>query len=600
MAIDWKSSRLVIFRRAIRLIWESAPATTVGKAVLLFIQGVLPIVSLYLLKIMIDALTAGVQSSSQADLMRALWCIVGLGGIALAGAFCISLAAVVSEAQEHSVTDYAVSLLLAKSIAVDLTHYENPTYYDKLHRAQQEASYRPMRFVNGLGQLGLSSVALATLIGLLLSLNWFIAVVLIAAALPGTLLRLNYSHRLYEWQRLATPMERQSWYVFLLLTAEVYAKEIRLFGFGELFIQRLSKLRLTLRHLRLRLSAQRAVGELIGEIVSMLAVIGALVYLAKQTFQGAVTVGGLVMYYQAFQGGQTYLRGVLGAFANLYEDTLFLGNFFEFLDVQPRIIAPRVAQPPPQRICGGIEFNHVRLVYSHSVRPVLDDITITIRPGEHIALVGANGAGKTTLVKLLCRLYDPTDGQITLDGIDLRMWDPAALRRNISVVFQDYARYDLTVRENIWLGNILLSPDDQRITRAAHAAGAATVIGKLPRGYETCIGKWFDDGQELSIGEWQKIALARAFVRDAQIVVLDEPTSALDPAAEYELFCKFRELASGRTTILISHRFSTVRMADRIYVLINGRITELGTHDELMRRGDEYARMFELQAMTYR
>ncbi|MGC2777282.1 MAG: ABC transporter ATP-binding protein [Bradyrhizobium sp.] len=594
-----KSSRVSLLGRAMRLVWQSAPAATVAKAAVLLIQGGLPIVSLYLTKLMIDAVTAGALSPDP-DFARALWFIVGLGGVAVAAAVCMSLATFLGEAQEHAVADHVVALVLAKSVAVDLAHYEDPTYYDTLHRAQQEASHRPMRVVDGLGQLGQSGVALAALVGLLLSLHWVIAVVLVAAALPGTLLRLNYSQRLYEWQRRATPVERQSWYFHWLLTGEAYAKEIRLFDFGGVFVQRVNDLRRNLRRMRLRLTARRAVGELIGEIASILAIFGALAYIAQETLLGAITVGSLVMYYQAFQKGQTYLREVLGALAHLYEDTLFLGNLFEFLDVEPLIVAPRAARALPRQMQGGIEINHVRLVYGGSERPVLDDITMSIRPGEHIALVGANGAGKTTLVKLLCRLYDPTAGNITLDGIDLRELDLAALRREISVVFQDYARYDLTVRENIWLGNVLLEPNDHRIAAAAHAAGATAMIGKLPRGYETRLGKWFDDEQELSIGEWQKIALARAFVRDARIVVLDEPTSALDPSAEYEVFRKFRELAAGRTTILISHRFSTVRTADRIYVLTNGRITESGSHDELMGRGGEYARMFELQAVNYR
>ena len=599
MTVDRKSSRLLLLGRAVRLVWQSAPAATLAKAALLCIQGVLPIITLYLTKLLIDAVTAG-ASSPNPDFAHVLWLVAGLGGVALAGALCLSLATFFGEAQEHAVTDYAVSLLLAKSVAVDLAHYENSTYYDTLHRAQREASYRPMRVVNGLAQLAQSGVALVALVGLLFSLHWVIAVVLVAAALPGTLLRLNYSHRFYEWQRRATPVERQTWYFHGLLTGDAHAKEVRLFDFGSLFIQRVNDLRRNLRRLRLRLTGGRAIGELTGEVASIFAIFGALAFIAHETLYGAITVGSLVMYYQAFHSGQTYLREVFGALAHLYEDALFLGNLFEFLDVQPRIVEPSAARALPQPMQRGIAFNHVRLTYGGSDRPVLDDITMTIRPGEHIALVGANGAGKTTLVKLLCRLYDPTEGTITLDGIDLRELSLAALRRQISVVFQDFAHYDLTVRENIWLGNILLEPDDRKIAAAAHAAGAETMIGRLPHGYETRLGKWFDDDRELSVGEWQKIALARAFVRDAQIVVLDEPTSALDPSAEYEVFRKFRELAAGRTTILISHRFSTVRMADRIYVLANGRITKSGSHDELMGRGGEYARMFELQAMSYR
>jgi ATP-binding cassette subfamily B protein len=286
--------------------------------------------------------------------------------------------------------------------------------------------------------------------------------------------------------------------------------------------------------------------------------------------------------------------------ANLYEDSLFLSSLYEFLDLRPRVVEATVPRVLPRPLERGIAFNHVRFSYDGAARPVLEDITLTVRPGEHVALVGANGAGKTTLIKLLCRLYDPAAGGITLDGIDLRELELVALRRQISVVFQDYARYYLSARENIWLGNTALAPEDARIAAAARDSGADAVISQLPHGYETRLGKWFDGGQELSIGEWQKIALARAFLREAQIVVLDEPTSALDASAEYEVFQKFRQLAAGRTTILISHRFSTVRTADCIYVMDQGRIIEGGDHDALMGRGGRYAQMFELQARNYR
>ena len=599
MTVDQNSSRLTLLIGALRLVWQSAPSATVVKAILLCIQGVLPVVTLYLTKLLIDAVTAA-ASAPPPDLWRVMWLIAGLAGAGLAAAACMSLASLVGEAQEQAVTDYTVSLLLTKSIAVDLAHYENPAYYDTLHRAQQEASYRPMRVVNGLAQFAQSSVALIALVGLLLSLHWAIAVVLIAAAIPGTLLRLRYSRRLYEWQRSVTPAERQSWYYHGLLSGDAHAKEVRLFDFGAIFIQRLNELRRNLRRLRLRLTASRAIGELAGEIASILAIFGALAYIAGETVSGAITIGSLVMYFQAFQSSQTYLRDVFGAVARLYEDTLFLGNLFEFLSVQPRVVAPAVARPVPRPLQQGIEFNHVNMGYSSSDRLVLDDVTVTIRPGEHIALVGPNGAGKSTFVKLLCRLYDPTAGTITLDGVDLREFDPAVLRRQIGVVLQDFARYDLTLRENIWLGNVELPLNDQRIIGAAQAAGADGLIGKLPRHYDTKLGKWFDDECELSVGEWQKVALARAFIRDSQILVLDEPTSALDPAAEHEVFRKFRDLAQGRTTILISHRLSTVRTADRIYVLSNGRIGESGSHEELMARDGNYAQMFRLQAENYR
>jgi ATP-binding cassette subfamily B protein len=599
MSFTPKLRRLLLLRRAVRLVWQSAPGWTLASLVLLIVQGLLPLASLYLLKLIVDAVTAALKSS-QPNFNDTLWLIVAMGAVTLASALASSLAALVNEVQAQSVTDYMASVIHAKSVQADLAYYENSQYYDTLHRAQQEAPYRPTHIVSGLVQVGQSSVGLIALVGLLLSLHWIVAAVLLLAALPAMFVRLRYSQQLYAWQRQRTSSERQASYIQLLLTNETHAKEIRLFNLGDLFIQRYRDLRTILRNERMRLVKHRSRNELITQSVGTLASFGALAYIAYQAVHGTLTLGDLVMYYQAFQRGQAYLQNVVGGLASLYEDSLFLTNLYEFLDLQPRIMEPSSPRPLSIPLRQGIAFEHVRFNYGANDQPVLDDITLTIRPGEHIALVGANGAGKTTLVKLLCRLYDPSAGRITLDSVDLREFDTTDLRRQISVIFQDYAHYQLSARENIWLGNIALPPDDGLIAEAAQAAGADTLIDSLPHGYDTRLGNWFDDGHELSIGQWQKIALARAFLRDAHILVLDEPTSALDAAAEYEVFQQFRHLATGRTTILISHRFSSVRMADRIYLLANGRIAEAGSHAELMRQGGEYARLFELQAGNYR
>jgi ATP-binding cassette subfamily B protein len=306
------------------------------------------------------------------------------------------------------------------------------------------------------------------------------------------------------------------------------------------------------------------------------------------------------MYYQAFQRGQSSLQGVFSSLAGLYEDNLFLANLHEFLDLTPKILEPTHPQPIPPLQQRGIQFHNVSFQYPASNRQGLTNISLNIPPGKKVALVGENGAGKTTLIKLLCRLYDPTEGSITYEGEDLRSFAISDLRRQIGVIFQDYAKYHLTAQENIWLGNIDLPPGDQRISEAARQSGADEVITKLPDNYETILGSWFEKGEELSIGQWQKIALARAFLRDAQILILDEPSSSLDAKAEEEIFQKFRQLIQGQTAILISHRLSTVKMSDHIYFLENGKIIENGTHQELMQLGDRYAHLFETQAQHYR
>jgi ATP-binding cassette subfamily B protein len=601
-----KSARLKIQRTlrldfALRLVWQGAPGWTVASLALLVVQGVLPLLSLYLMKLVVDAVTTALESTDKGAAFGQVALLIGLtGGVVLISALARPIAALVSEAQGQVITDHMSDILHAKSIEVDLEYYESAQYYDKLHRAQREAPFRPVRILNGLVQVAQSGISLLTMAGLLFSFHWGIAAILFAAAVPGLFVRLRYAGQTYRWQRQRTSAERQAWYFHWLLTGDVHAKEIRQFDLGSLFMRRFRDLRQQLRREKIEIATRRSIAELVGQASATIAVFGSYAFIAYRTVQGAITLGDLVMYYQAFQRGQGFLREMLSGLAGLYEDNLFLSNLYEFFELKPKVVEPLHPGTVPQPMQTGIAFDHVSFQYPTGSREVLEDITLTIRPGEVVALVGENGSGKTTLIKLLCRLYDPTSGVITLDGMDLRQLETTALRREISVIFQDYAQYHLTARENIWFGNTELPPDEERIVAAARHAGADEVITGLPQGYETILGKWFEDGEELSVGEWQKVALARAFLRDAQIIVLDEPTSALDARAEYEVFKKFRQLTAGRTAILISHRFSTVRMADRIYVLEDGRIIESGSHDELVRLGGTYAHLFETQAQYYR
>jgi len=586
--------------RAVRLVWTSGPGWTLASIALVFVQSILPLVQLYLLKLIVDAVAGLVRAAAGAAFQPIAVLLALAAAAALLGAICRSLASLVAEGQARAVSDHLHELVHAKAAGIDLEYYETARYHDALHRAQQEGAYRPTRIVNGLVQVAQNSFALVLMAGVLVSFHWSTAIVLFAAALPGVLMRFRQAQRSYDSQQAQTQAERRGQYYHSMLTGAAHAKEIRLFGLGPLFRQRHRDLRHEIRRHRLQLATWRFRSDLVTQVAATLAVFGSFAFILYRASLGALTVGDVVMYYQAFQRGQDFLKEILSGLAGLYEDHLFLAGLYEFLDLERRIVEPANPRPVPRPLRTGIVFDGVSFQYPSAPRKVLHDITLTIQPGEHVALVGVNGSGKTTLVKLLCRLYDPTGGAITVDGIDLREFETAALRREISVVFQDWAAYHVSARDNIWFGDPRPDCDEERIRRAARDSGADEVIARLGNGYQTVLGRWFDHGEELSMGEWQKVALARAFVRDTQIVVLDEPTSFLDVQAEHEVFTRFRQLAAGRSTILISHRLSTVRMADRIYVLEDGRIAESGRHDELMRRGGPYARLFETQAQSYR
>jgi ATP-binding cassette, subfamily B, bacterial len=587
--------------RAIRLVWMMAPKWTAINMVLVVLLGVLPIAALYLTKLIINAVTAGLIAPEPATAFSQVFIYIFIAAvIALVLAFSRSLSELTSEAQSMIVTDGVSDILHAQSIAVDLAYYEDTSYYDTLHRAQQEAPYRPTRIVNGLVQMGQNAISLLGISVLILAFSWVIAVVLFAAAIPAALVRYYYSRARFRFEQEATETDRQSWYYHWAITDSGHAKEVRLFNLGSLFRKRFLDLRSGLRTGRMSLARYRTVADVLSQAIAVIALFGSYAFIVYSTLNGVITIGDLVMYFLAFQLGLGYIQAILGTVAALYEDNLFLNNFYQFLDLKPAIISPDHPVPVPDPQDQKIEFRDVRFSYAGGTKDAITGVNLVINPGEVIALVGENGSGKTTLMKLLCRLYDPDAGEIAVNGIDIRSFDPVAWRKEIGVIFQDYVHYFLSAGENIWIADTEQEPDAARITAAAHRSGVDPVIQRFPNGYETKLGHWFAGGQELSEGEWQKIALARAFFRDSRIVILDEPTSSLDPLAEADLFKNFRELLEGRSAVIISHRFSTVQMADRIYLLERGRIIEQGSHEELLRLDGRYAFLFNKQAEHYR
>jgi ATP-binding cassette, subfamily B, bacterial len=589
------------FLPALRLVWQSSRGWTIARLILVVVQGLTPLALIYLAKLIIDTVTINLKSSNPEQVFAQVLPLIVLAGVAtIIDSFCQSLNELVNTAHAQKVTDYMQGIIHAKSIETDLEYYENAKYHDALQRAQQEAPYRPPQILTRLAQLVQNLISLIAMVGLLVSLHWGIIGVLLVATIPAVFVRMEYSRTMYSWQRKRTQLERQSMYLGWMLTNEQFAKEVRLFNLGNWFSDQYDKIRNKLYHEKLAISIKRSTTFFLAQAfagIIIFIVFGLIIY---QTIQGILLLGDLVLYYQALQRGQNNLKATLTSVSGLYEDNLFLANLYEFLDLKPTVVEPEHPKVLPLTLQQGITFNNVSFQYTDSARQALKNINLTIKPGETIALVGENGSGKTTLIKLLCRLYDPTSGNITIDGVDLGLFKIADLRRQISVIFQDYAKYHFSAEENIRLGNIEIESKDPNIFTAAMRSGAHDVITKLPHGYDTILGKLFDTGEELSIGQWQKVALARAFLRNSQVIVLDEPTSAMDPKAEYEIFKKFRELIKDQAAVLITHRLSTVKMADRIYVMDGGQIVESGTHDELIKLQKSYAHLFETQAQNYR
>jgi ATP-binding cassette, subfamily B, bacterial len=585
---------------ALRLVWESSRIWTIVGLALLVVQAALSLAALALIKLIVDAVSAGLASAVPATNFQPVALLIGLAAaVALLTAVCKSVESAVGDIQRDLVSDHMHALVHAKAVELDVEYYENAEYYNALHRAQAEAPQRATTLLANLLQVGRSGVSLLAIAGLLVAFNWWIALVLVIGDLPGALVRIRAAWELYRWQRGTTATEVRVRYYSALLSSHGYIQEMRLFDLGALFVERFRALREGLRQERRKLAVRRLSAELATQVSAMVAVYLAYGFVAYQALAGAITLGDLVMYYAAFQRGQGYLHELLFGVARFCEDNLFLGDLFEFLALDQTVAEPATPRAVPKPLRDGIAFEHVDFRYPGDSRLALDDVTLAVRPGERIAIVGPNGSGKTTLVKLLCRLYDPSAGRITADGIPLPCFAKAAWRRELSALFQEPGKYFLTARENIWLGTRTPLLDDEPIVAAARSAGAHAAIAELPHGYDTVLGKMLDEGSELSIGEWQKVALARTYLRDAQVVILDEPTSAMDALAEQELMETFWRVAADRITIVISHRMSTARLADRIYVLAEGRIVEAGTHDELIRLGDKYAELFTTQARHY-
>jgi ATP-binding cassette subfamily B protein len=579
--------QLPLFPQALSLVWTAARGWTIAWAALLLASGLLPVAQVYLTRSLVNAVLAAMRPGGAvrpAVIDAALMAAVLLSMEALRG-----FESWVRTAQAELVRNYISRLVQEKSAAADIGFYETPDFFDHLHRAKQEATSVPLALIENLGGLAQNSVTLIAMAGVLTTFGFWLPFALIASAVPALCVVLHYAVRQYNWSVRVTPDERRSNYYDHVLSSRRYAPELRLFGLAPYFRSLFDSLRSRLAGERIGLARSQGLAEFAAGAAA-LAISGlSLLWMAARAVRGQATAGDIALFYQAFQQGSGLTRTLLGNIGNIYRNSLYLEGLFEFLDLKPQVVSPPNPAPLSARLTSGIRFRDVTFNYPGTERASLESFSLDIPAGEIVAIVGENGAGKSTLIKLLCRFYDPEHGAVELDGRDLRELDIDELRSRIAVLFQEPAHYNATVAGNIAPGDRDGGSGLPELVAAAHAAGADTIAAKLPLGYDHMLGRWFADGAEISVGEWQRIALARAFLRAAPILVLDEPTSAMDPWNEADWLARFRNLAEGRTTLLVTHRFSTARIADRIAVMARGKVIEQGTHEELLARGGRYA-----------
>jgi ATP-binding cassette, subfamily B, bacterial len=589
-------------KRALQLLWSTSKTLSFVLAFCTILAGVLPSGVAWVGARIIDSVywaTRALANGQDMDIMPTVWWVVAEAGILVvitASHRGITMCQSLLKAQlSHRVN----VLILEKALTLDLTHFEDSEFYDKLTRARREASSRPLSLVMRTSGLFQNALSIVTFAALLAHFSPWAVFILLFGGLPAFFAETKFSgdaFRLFRWR---APETRMQTYLETALAREDHAKEVKLFDLGNIFLGRYKAIYEGLYEKDRNLTIRRESWGFTFTLVSIAALYSAYAWCAIEAARGLISIGDLGMYVMLFRQGQAAVTASMGAIGGMYEDNLYLSTLYEYLEVE---VEPSkgtaVSGPDPE---AGVVFENVEFRYPGSDKIAVTGINLQIRRGQSLAMVGENGSGKTTLIKLLTRLYKPTYGRVLLDGRDLQEWDTTVLRRRIGVIFQDFVRYQLIVGENVGAGDVRAFEDRERWESAATQGKAAPFIDELPNGYDTQLGKWFKDGRELSGGQWQKIALSRAFMRnDADILVLDEPTAAMDAAAEAEVFEHFRSLMGHRIAIVISHRFSTVRMASQIVVLDQGHIVERGSHETLMKEDGIYSKLFTLQARGYR
>jgi len=589
--------------RVMKLVLSASTLFTVLMGILSILQGFMPALSIEITRLVVNSVEVGIRIRS----VNPIWFPVGLQlAVVLLTSLLSTLGNIVQQLLQEKVSNKIQLLVLEKSNTLDLSFFEDPAFYDKLRQATDQSTYQPVSMISQTFDLFRTMVTLFSVIAILLQLEWWLAIVALIIPIPAFISSAKYGWIGYQRMRRQSPERRKMSYIQSLMTTDTYNKEIKLFTLGEYFITQFRRFATKFYEENKSILLKRYLMNFVWTGLTGAANTGIYLYVAIRAVTGALGVSGLIAYTQAaVQAGQSF-QSLLNGISNTYENNLYINTLFDFLAYAPKIISPAEPEPvlPNANVKGlDIEFRDVSFTYPGKdplTQYALKHVSFKIEAGESIALVGRNGAGKTTMVKLLTRLYDPDDGEILIGGRNIKEYDLKELREQVGVIFQDYVTYFMSARENIGVGRIAQVENSELVTSAARKSGANAVIEKLPEQYDTMLGKWFDKGTQLSGGEWQKVALARAFMRDARILILDEPTSSLDAQAESEVFSHFRVLTEGKTAVFISHRFSTVRLADRIFVLENGTVLESGSHEQLMEIDGRYAELFNLQAEAYR
>lgn len=586
--------------KTLSLVWAASHYWTLTWIALLMIQGLLPIASVYLTRWVVNQLVSAVGKGFVWEQIQPLLIPVGLmAGILVLTELLQGVSEWIRTAQSELVQDHISALIQDQSMQIDLGCYESSEYNDQLNRAREGASSRSLALLENTGNLLQNSITVLAIAAVLIPYGFWLPIALLLSAMPAFYVALRLNWQQYEWSQRTTTDRRRLQYYDLLLTQGIIAAELRLFNFGAYFQTAYRALRQRLRAEQLNLIRDQSLGRLGASTMALLVSGMALLWMGYQVLRGRVTLGDLALFYQAFNQGQGIVKSLLGNLGQIYRNSLYIRNLFEFLQINPQIVDPPQLQPVPSPLTQGIRFRDITFRYPGSQDTILEGFNLTIPSGKIVAIVGDNGAGKSTLIKLLCRFYDPERGSVELDGIDLRQFAVADLRRQITVLFQFPATYQVTAAQNIALSDLSLEAQPSQIEAAARASGIHDKITRLSRGYDSMLGRWFPEGTDLSGGEWQRLALARAFFRQASIVILDEPTSAMDPWAECDWLDRFRQLAVDRTALVITHRFTLAMRADIIHVMRQGRILESGSHEQLLSQNGLYAQSWQAQMQSY-